>query len=136
MAKKFVNRHGWWGILGHGTWLSWVAIVITSVIFLIISGAEEALSALSAGVVVWLLSAVSIAVIAWAWDKARNWVMVIAMASFVAKIVIAGVLLTLIPAPTWLEPTAAAISALVSILVWQISEVFLFARTRRLAFGK
>lgn len=134
MAAKKVNKRGWWGILIHATWPTLIAVAITGGIFGIAKGTEAGWSATVAGVIVWFLSAISILVIALVWRKRRNLAIPLTMGAFVAKLVILGLLLTVVPQPEWLHTTGAAIGALVGILVWQIAEVIVFINTRRLIY--
>lgn len=135
MAAKKVNKRGWWGILIHATWPTLIAVAITGGIFGIAEGTEAGWSATVAGVIVWFLSAISILVIALVWRKRRNLAIPLTMGAFVAKLVILGLLLTVVPQPEWLHTTGAAIGALVGILVWQIAEVIVFINTRRLIYA-
>lgn len=135
VAKKRVNKKGWWGILLHASWPTLLAIAVTAIVFGIAQSWDGGLSAFIAGLIVWLLSAVSILLIASIWKNYRHLAIPLAMGAFVAKIVVLGVLLTVVPQPVWLHPTAAAIGALVSIVVWQAAEVLVFIRTRRLIYA-
>lgn len=134
LAAKKINRRGWWGILLHATWPTLLAVAITGVIFGMTQGVEAGWSAGISGVVVWFLSAISILVIALVWRKHRDLAIPLAIGAFLAKIVILGVALTVIPQPEWLHPTGAAIGALVGIVVWQVAEVLVFINTRRLIY--
>jgi len=134
MAKKPVNRRGWWGILLHASWPTLIGAGLTAVIFLMVESAAAGLSALVAGVIVWILSAITILLIALIWARYRDLAIPIAMGAFVAKIVILGLLLTVVPPPAWLHTNGAAIGALVSIVVWQAAEVLVFIHTRRLIY--
>lgn len=135
MVKKRTNRRGWWGILLHATWPTLFAIIATGVIFMSLVSAEAGWSAVVSGVIVWALSAVSILLIAMIWQRRRNLAIPLAMGAFVGKIIVLGILLTIVPVPHWLHPTPAAIGALVSIVVWQVSEVVVFINTRRLIYS-
>lgn len=135
MAKKLVNTKGWWGILLHASWPTLLSTVITAVVFVLVESGEAGLSALVAGVIVWALSAVSVLLIAAIWKNYRNMAIPIAMGAFVAKMVILGLLLTVVPPPDWLHTVGAAIGALVAIVVWQIAEVLVFINTRRLIYS-
>ena len=135
MAAKKVNKRGWWGILVHATWPTLLAIAVTGGIFGIVVDAQAGWSSAVAGVVVWFLSALSILVIALVWRNHRNLAIPVAMGAFVAKIIILGLLLTVVPQPLWLHATGAAIGALVAIVVWQIAEVLVFVNTRRLIYS-
>lgn len=134
LAAKKVNKKGWWGILVHATWPTLLAIAVTGGIFGMVQGSAAGWSALIAGVVVWFLSAISILLIALVWRNHRNLAIPVAMGAFVAKIVILGLLLTVIPQPDWLHTNGAAIGALVGIVVWQVAEVLVFINTRRLIY--
>lgn len=134
MAKKPVNRRGWWGILLHASWPTLLAVGLTAVIFQLAESAAAGVSALAAGIIVWILSAVTILLIALIWEQYRDLAIPIAMGAFVAKIVILGLLLTVVPQPPWLHTNGAAIGALVSILIWQAAEVLVFINTRRLIY--
>lgn len=135
MARKLVNKKGWWGILLHASWPTLLATIATGLIFAQVQTGAAGLSALVAGVIVWALSAVSILVIAVIWKNYRNIAIPIAMGAFVAKIVILGLLLTVVPPPDWLHTLGAAIGALVAIIVWQVAEVLAFMNTRRLIYS-
>lgn len=135
MARKFVNKKGWWGILLHASWPTLLATIATGIIFAQVQTGEAGLSALVAGAIVWALSAVSILLIAVIWKNYRNIAIPIAMGAFVAKIVILGLLLTVVPPPEWLHTLGAAIGALVAIVVWQVAEVLVFMNTRRLIYS-
>lgn len=135
MAKKFVNRNGWWGILLHASWPTVLATVITGMVFQLAESGEAGLSAFTAGVVVWMLSAVSVLLIAAIWKNHRHLAIPMAMGTFVAKMVVLGLLLTAVPSPDWLHTTGAAIGALVAIIVWQAAEVLVFINTRRLIYS-
>ncbi len=135
MAKRPVNKRGWWGILLHASWPTGLAIVITAVVFALVEHTDAGISALVSGLVVWALSAVSILVIAIVWKRRRDLAIPLAMAAFVAKIVILGFVLTVVPAPEWLHTVGAAIGALVAIVIWQLAEVVVFINTRRLIYS-
>ena len=134
MAKKMVNKKGWWGILLHASWPTLVAVVVTGGIFGVANDEAAGLSAFVAGLIVWVLSAMSILLIALIWNKYRHLAIPISMGAFVAKIVILGLLLTVVAQPEWLDTTGAAIGALVGIVVWQTAEVLVFINTRRLIY--
>lgn len=135
MARKKVNKKGWWGILLHGSWPTLIAVGITTGVFGVVDSSEAAASSLAAGLIVWMLSAASILLIAVIWKNYRHLAIPVAMGAFVAKIVILGLLLTVIPQPEWLHTFGAAIGALVTIVVWQVAEVVVFIRTRRLIYS-
>lgn len=135
MAKKPVNKRGWWGILLHASWPTWIAIILTTVLFTFLENSDAGISALTAGVIVWVLSAVSIFLIALVWQRRRNLAIPLAMGAFVAKLVILGFLLTVVPPPEWLHTVGAAIGALVAVVVWQMAEVVVFINTRRLIYS-
>lgn len=135
MVRKKVNKKGWWGILLHGSWPTMIAVGITAGVFGVLESGEAAASSLTAGSVVWMLSAVSILLIAVIWKNYRHLAIPVAMGAFVAKIVILGLLLTMIPQPEWLHTFGAAIGALVAIVVWQVAEVVVFMHTRRLIYS-
>jgi len=135
MAKKPVNKRGWWGILIHASWPTFIGIVITAVSFTLVENADAGLSALIAGMSVWVLSAITVLLIALVWQRRRHLAIPVAMGVFVAKIVILGFLLALVPAPDWLHTVGAAIGALVAIVIWQGAEVLIFINTRRLIYS-
>lgn len=135
MAAKKVNKRGWWGILIHATWPTLIAVALTGGIFGAVEGPDAGWSAAVAGVIVWFLSAISILLIALVWRKRRDLAIPLTMGAFVAKLVILGLLLTVVPQPEWLHTTGAAIGALVGIIVWQIAEVIVFINTRRLIYS-
>lgn len=130
-----VNRKGWWGILLHGSWPTLSAIAITALVFALAESTKAGISALASGVLVWVLSAISILLIAAIWKNYRHLAIPIAMGAFVAKIVILGLLLTVVPVPAWLHTLGAAIGAVVALVVWQVAEVLVFINTRRLIYS-
>jgi ATP synthase protein I len=134
VAKK-VNKRGWWGILLHASWPTLAAVLLTGGIFGLVEGAAAAWSAIVAGGIVWFLSALTVLFIAIAWRKHRNRAIPIALATFVLKIIILGLLLAVVPQPAWLHATGAAVGALVAIVVWQVAEVLVFINTRRLIYA-
>src|SRR5699024_12741109 len=93
MAKKFVNKNGWWGILLHASWPTVLATVITGMVFQLAESGEAGLSAFTAGVVVWMLSAVSVLLIAAIWKNNRHLAISMALEVFVASIVVIDLLL-------------------------------------------
>lgn len=125
------NTRGWWGILAGSATATAAAVVVCALVVGLIHGGAAAASAGLGGGLVLLLSAVTLALIAWLWDRHREMVMVLSIGTFVLKIVLYGVVLTLVPRPDWLDPLAAGVAALVAIAVWQTAEVLVFARTRR-----
>lgn len=135
MARKTVNKKGWWGIFLHATWPTLLAIVLTAVVFTTVETFDAGLSALVAGLIVWALSAVSILLIAAVWKNHRDMAIPIAMGAFVTKLVILGFLLVIIPAPDWLHSIGAAVGALVAIVIWQAGEILVFLNTRRLIYS-
>lgn len=135
MARKTVNKKGWWGILLHATWPTLLAIVLTALVFALIESFDAGRSALVAGLIVWALSAVSVLLIATVWKNHRHIAIPVAMGAFVAKLVILGFLLTVMPAPTWLHSTGAAVGALIAVIIWQVGEVLVFINTRRLIYS-
>lgn len=133
MSKSKVNRHGWWGVLYQASWMSCSSVVITALIYAAIEGFDSfaaAGSVLLAGLGVWILSAITIVVIALVWEKNRDLAVPLAMVAFLVKILVCGVLLMVVPMPSWVETTPAAIGAVVAIVVWQGAEVITFSRTR------
>lgn len=135
MAKKYVNKKGWWGIFLYASWPTLLATVVAGMAFQLVGSRDAGFSAFVAGVVVWVLSAVSIVLIAGVWKNYRNLAIPIAMGAFIAKMVVLGLLLTVVPPPDWLDTTGAAIGALVSIVVWQVAEVLVFINTRLLIYS-
>ena len=71
------------------------------------------------------------ALTAWVWDRSRDHAVVVALGAFVAKIVLFGILLAVVPRPDWIEPLPTGIGALVAILTWQAAEVLAFLHTRQ-----
>ncbi|KYK00973.1 MULTISPECIES: hypothetical protein [Micrococcus] len=129
--RRWENRRGWWGILGWSLAAAGAALAITCAAWLLSAGGEAAGSALLGGGAVLALSALTGVTTALVWDRAREAALPVSVGLFVLKIAVFAVLLGVLPRPHWVRPDAAAISALVTILVWQAAEVLVFARTRR-----
>ncbi|MEH0058998.1 MULTISPECIES: hypothetical protein [Auritidibacter] len=128
--NRLVNRHGWWGIFFHASWVTLLAVLGAGVLFGGLDGIYGWWSAILAGLIVWVLSAVSVVVIAVVWQNHRDLAIPLAMGAFVVKIIVCAILLSVVPTPDWLVATPAALTALGAILVWQITEVLVFTRTR------
>ncbi|MEY8813772.1 hypothetical protein AB9H24_01030 [Micrococcus luteus] len=129
--RRWENRRGWWGILGWSLAAAGTALAITCVAWQLSVGGEAAGSALLGGGAVLALSALTGATTALVWDRAREAALPVSVGLFVLKIAVFAVLLGVLPRPGWVRADAAAIAALVTILVWQATEVLVFARTRR-----
>lgn len=125
------NTRGWWGILLVSVAATAAAVAVCALVSGLMHGGAAAASAGLGGGLVLLLSAVTLALIAWLWDRQREMVMVLSIGAFVLKIVLYGLALTVVPRPPWLDELAAGVAALVAIVVWQAAEVLVFARTRR-----
>ncbi|GAA1118458.1 hypothetical protein [Citricoccus alkalitolerans] len=134
-SAKRVNTRGWWGILvacliGSVAALA-VAVVIAWLVVGRTAGGTAAASLGLAGAAVVVLSGLTLLVTAWSWDRWREQAVFIALFGFVLKIILMAVLLTVVPPPVWLDTMAAGLGALVAIVAWQVTEVFVFARTRQ-----
>lgn len=128
------NRGGWWGILRWSAAASVAALLVT-VLAWAPAGAAAAWSAVLGGGVVVVLSALTGATTALAWDHARALALPLGMGAFVLKVVLFMVLLTVVPRPGWLQALPAGVAALVALVVWQVVEVLVFARTRRAIYA-
>lgn len=128
---RWSNRRGWWGILNRCLLVSVPAVLIAAAAAAAMGSAAGALSLGLGGGVVVLLSAVTLVVIAWTWDRARDHAVTVAVGAFVAKIVLFALVLGLVQAPEWIQAVPAAIGALVAILAWQTAEVLAFLGTRQ-----
>lgn len=125
------NTRGWWGILFGAAAATAAAVAVCALTSGLLHGGAAGASAGLGGGLVLLLSALTLALIAWLWDRQREMVMVLSIGAFVLKIVLYGLVLTVVPRPEWLDPLAAGVAALVAVVVWQAAEVLVFARTRR-----
>lgn len=132
--NRWTNRNGWWGILHRCLAVSVPAVLIGVVATWTIRGAGGGQAAASLGLggaVVVGLSALTLALTAWIWDRARDQAVVVSLGAFVAKVVLFGLLLTVVPRPEWIQAVPAGIGALVAILAWQAAEVLAFMHTRQ-----
>lgn len=129
--RRRVNTRGWWGILTACLTASIPVLVLAAGIAWPVAGPAAAASLGLAGTAVVVLSAMTLALTAWSWNRWRDQAIFVALLGFVVKIVLMAVLLTAVPPPGWLEPVPAGVGALVAILVWQAAEVLVFARTRQ-----
>jgi ATP synthase protein I len=130
-GRRRQNTRGWWGILTACLAASLIALALAAGIAGVVDGAAAAASLGLAGAAVVVLSALSLALTAWSWTRWRDQAIFIALFGFVVKLVLMAVLLTVVPAPGWLQALPAGIGALLAILVWQATEVLVFARTRQ-----
>lgn len=129
--RRRENTRGWWGILTACLAASLPAVAVAAGIAWPVAGPAAAGSLGLAGTAVVVLSAMTLALTAWSWNRWRDQAIFIALLGFVLKIVLMAVLLTAVPVPDWLEPVPAGLGALVAILAWQATEVLVFARTRQ-----
>lgn len=132
--NRWTNRNGWWGILHRCLAVSVPAVLIGVVVTWMIRGAGGGQAAASLGLggaVVVVLSALTLALTAWIWDRSRDQAVVVSLGAFVAKVVLFGLLLTVVPRPEWIQAVPAGIGALVAILAWQAAEVLAFMHTRQ-----
>lgn len=129
--SRWTNRDGWWGILRRCLAVSVPAVLIGVAATWASTGGAAAASLGLGGAVVVLLSALTLALTAWVWDRSRDHAVVVALGAFVAKIVLFGILLAVVPRPDWIEPLPTGVGALVAILTWQAAEVFAFLHTRQ-----
>ncbi|MDI3331717.1 MAG: hypothetical protein QJR09_13425 [Micrococcus sp.] len=125
------NTRGWWGILIACLTVCLVAVAIAAGIAWPVGGPAAAASLALAGAAVVVLSAMTLALTAWSWNRWRDQAIFIALFGFVVKLVLMAVLLTVVPVPGWLQPLPAGVGALLAILAWQATEVLVFARTRQ-----
>ncbi|MFC7402751.1 hypothetical protein [Citricoccus sp. GCM10030269] len=125
------NKRGWWGILQACLICTVAALIVAAGVAWIAIDADAAGSLGLAGAAVVLLSGLTLWVTAWSWDRWRDQAIFVSLFAFVLKIVLMAVLLTVVPVPEWLDPMAAGIGALMVIIVWQSTEVIVFARTRQ-----
>jgi hypothetical protein len=128
---KRTNTRGWWGILVACLVATCAGLAAAVLVAALAGGAAAAGSLGLAGAAVVVLSGLGLLLTAWAWDRWRDQAVFIALFGFVVKVILMAVLLTVVPVPGWLEPVAAGIGALVAIVVWQATEVLVFARTRQ-----
>lgn len=125
------NTRGWWGILTSCLLACLLALAVAAGIAWPVAGGEAAASLGLAGAAVVALSAMTLALTAWSWNRWREQAIFIALFGFVVKLVLMAVLLTVVPAPDWLRTVPAGVGALLAILAWQATEVVVFTRTRQ-----
>lgn len=135
-SRRRTNTRGWWGILTAClAWASAALVVAAGLAWLLTgpdTGGPVAAASLGlAGAAVVVLSGATLLLTAWSWDRWRDQAIFIALFGFVVKIVLMGLLLTVVPPPQWLDRTAAGVGAIVAIVAWQVVEVMVFARTRQ-----
>ncbi|MDO5634280.1 MAG: MraY family glycosyltransferase [Micrococcus sp.] len=133
-ARRWENRRGWWGILAACLYTGTVALLLSMAVAAALGSAPGTTpggsAALGASVVL-VTSALTLALIAWFSQRHPETVLVLSMGTMLIKLVVYGALLGFVPRPDWLAAEPAALSALAVILVWQVTEVLVFARTRR-----
>ncbi len=129
--RRRQNTRGWWGILTACLAVCVIALAVAAGIAWPLGGAAAAASLGLAGAAVVALSAMSLALTAWSWNRWRDQAIFIALFGFVVKLVLMAVLLTVVPAPGWLQALPAGVGALLAVLAWQATEVLVFARTRQ-----
>ena len=133
--RRWENRAGWWGILRWSAGATAVAVLMVTGAAGLLPGSAAAYSALLGGGVVLVLSALTGATTALAWDHARDLALPLAMGALVAKLALYAMLLAAVPPPSWAEVLPTAAGALAAVGVWQVAEVLVFARTRRSVYG-
>jgi len=129
--RRWENRAGWWGILRWCCAATAVGVLACGAVAAVLHGGPAGLSALTGGGAVLVLSALTGATTAVAWDRARAAALPLSVGAFLVKLVLYALLLATLRMPEWMSGTAVAVGALVGVVVWQAVEVLVFARTRR-----
>lgn len=112
-----------------------VAAVVASIVALFFFGWEGVINVISATLLVAVFSGISLLIAHFVGRKNPSAVMGAFLAAYAVKVVGFGVLVFTLPRPDWVIPHVFIWSAVGAVILWQIAEVFTFARTRWLLYG-
>ncbi|HEV7167195.1 MAG TPA: hypothetical protein VGN49_04405 [Micrococcaceae bacterium] len=134
LAASGPTASPWMRILKYCLAVTAAVLVAVAVISGIASGAHAALSAAIGWLVVVVFFGISLLVGHFAGRNASSGAIGVFMATYVVKVVCFGAILAFFALPGWMDPAWFLISAVATVVIWQGTEVYTFARTRVLIF--
>jgi ATP synthase protein I len=120
----------WLRILGYCSASAGIVVLILCAVAALVVGGAAALSAAFGAVVVVLFFALSLLVGHYVGRKNPSGAIGVFLVTYLVKVVGFAVVLYFIGTPSWLDGTWFFITAVATVLVWQATEVFAFARLR------
>jgi len=125
----------WLNILWHCLAWVWGAAVLAAVVLFFIAGWPAVTNVVMATLLVTAFSGISLAVAHFVGRKNPSAVMGAFLAAYFVKVVGFGALIFALPRPDWVLPQVFMWTAVAAVILWQIAEMFTFARTRWLLYG-
>lgn len=134
VTASLATRSPWLKILRFAVLVTAAALVVMAIIAVITSGGTGLVSALIGWAVVALFFGVSLLVGHFAGKDQSSGAIGVFLATYVIKVLGFGAVLAFFAIPSWMSPPWFLISAVVTVLLWQASEVLAFSRTRMQIF--
>jgi ATP synthase protein I len=120
----------WLRILGYCSASAGIVVAIVCVVAAIAAGGAAVLSAVFGAVVVVAFFALSLLVGHYVGRRNPSGAIGVFLVTYLVKVVGFAVVLYFIGTPNWLDGTWFFVAAVAAVLVWQATEVFVFARLR------
>lgn len=128
--RAVVRGTGWRPVLAAAVVAGALITGLAGALGLLIAGGEAALSALSGGTAVLVLSATSLALIDLGERRVPRLTVPLFLVAFVIKVVALVLLAQQAAAPDWVRPGWAAVTAAVVVVGWQVAEIRAFLGMR------
>jgi ATP synthase protein I len=109
--------------------------VLVSIVGAVVSSLPGLISSVTAMAVVVVFFGISLLVAAFVGHRAPKAIMAAFMLTYVVKVIGFGALLLVPHDPAWFSKLWMTVSAVVSVVVWQAVEVYLFSRLRLQIFA-
>ncbi|THJ66198.1 hypothetical protein E8P82_09340 [Arthrobacter echini] len=124
----------WLRILGRSTLAGSVTALVLATAALIATSPEAASSVLLGAVLVIVFFGISLLIGHVAGASNPSGALGLFVLTYAIKVVGFGAALFILGTPAWLDPTWFFVSALVTVIVWQIAEIRTFSRIRTLRY--
>lgn len=125
----------WLRILGHCLPVTVAVVAAVAVAGGIVVGPSGAVSALCGAAMVIVFFATSLLIGHYVGRHDPSAALVVFVVAYVVKFLGLAVVLILLGSPQWLERLWFFVAALAAVLVWQVVEMIVFAKVRRLVFA-
>lgn len=109
--------------------------IFAAVVFGVALGGTAAVNVIAGALLVMVFSGISLLVGHIVGKRNPSAVIGAFLAAYVVKVVGFGILVFAFPRPDWLMPSVFLWSSIGAVILWQIAEMFTFARTRWLLYG-
>ena len=128
--RIFPRGTGWRRVLLVSLTAGVAVTGMAALLGLLLDGGAAAASALGGGAAVVVLSGVTLLLIDVAERRAPTLTITVFLLGFVVKLGLLAVMLASFPAPDWVMPAWAALTAAAVVIVWQAAEVIAFMGMR------